>query len=326
MTNLIRIPIFILLLFLNTSFHGTLVSLCAPIKFMIPIRAWRQLWGKISYWIAGGFIITNNFLLNVFFHIEWDIEGLDNLSPDGTYLVISNHLSLLDIPVAQGMFFWQIPFLRFFIKQELVFVPFLGQALWALEYPTMKRYSKETLIKHPELRGKDLETAQHSCEKLLGRPVTILNYPEGTRFTHEKKAKTKSSFNHLLKPRAGGIHTVLSSLGDQMTAILNVTLIYPGHSSPNLTDLLQGRVKRIVVRIEALKLGEGVVPSVEAIRGKGGSLAVRKCLFELWKDKDMLISKFKSDPQIDQKTTQPTNEPSSTDSVGVSNTTPLSSE
>ncbi len=127
MTNLIRIPIFILLLFLNTSFHGTLVSLCAPIKFMIPIRAWRQLWGKISYWIAGGFIITNNFLLNVFFHIEWDIEGLDNLSPDGTYLVISNHLSLLDIPVAQGMFFWQIPFLRFFIKQELVFVPFLGR-------------------------------------------------------------------------------------------------------------------------------------------------------------------------------------------------------
>jgi len=49
-------------------------------------------------------------------------------------------------------------------------------------------------------------------------------------------------------------------------------------------------------------------------------------LFELWKDKDMLISKFKSDSQIDQKTTQPTNEPSSTDSVGVSNTTPLSSE
>ncbi|HIB45164.1 MAG TPA: acyltransferase [Candidatus Lambdaproteobacteria bacterium] len=324
--NLIRISIFVFLIFLNTSFHGTLVSLCAPVKLVIPIQAWRKLWGRISYWIAGGFIITNNFLLKTFFQIDWDIEGLDNLSPDGTYLVISNHLSLLDIPVAQGMFYRQIPFLRFFIKQELVWVPFLGQALWALEYPTMKRYSKETLIKKPELRGKDLETAQRSCEKLLGRPVTILNYPEGTRFTHAKKAKTKSSFNHLLKPRAGGIHTVLSSLGDQLTAILNVTLVYPGHSSPNLADLMQGRVPRIVVRIEALKLGKGVVPSLEEIRGKGGSLAVRKCLFELWKEKDSLISKIQNESQMKLKTIQPTSEPSSTDSLGVNNTTPLSSE
>jgi len=111
MVNLIRIPVFILLIIINTAFHGSLVSLCAPIKFVIPVDAWRHLWGRISYWIAGGFIITNNFLLKSFFHIEWDIEGLEDLSLDGTYLVISNHLSLLDIPVAQGMFFRQIPFL-----------------------------------------------------------------------------------------------------------------------------------------------------------------------------------------------------------------------
>ena len=301
MTNLIRIPIFILLIFLNTSFHGSLVSICAPIKFVIPIKAWKRLWGKISYWLAGGFIITNNFLLRVFFNIEWDIEGLDNLNPAGTYLVISNHLSLLDIPVAQGMFLSQIPFLRFFIKQELVWAPFLGQALWALEYPTMKRYSSETLNKFPELRGKDLETAKISCEKLLGKPVTMLNYPEGTRFTQEKRAKTKSSFKHLLKPRAGGVHTVLNSLGDELTAILNVTLVYPGHSCPNLMDLMQGRVKKIVVRIEALKLGEGDVPSLETIRNKGGSLAVRKCLLAVWKEKDCLISKLQNDYAEDQK-------------------------
>ena len=326
MANSIRIPIFILLILLNTAFHGSLVSLCAPIKFVIPINAWLQLWRRISYWIAGGFIITNNFLLSIFFHIEWDIEGMENLSTDGTYLVISNHLSLLDIPVAQGIFFNQIPFLRFFIKQELVWVPFLGQALWALEYPTMKRYSKETLIKFPGLRGKDLETAKQSCDKLRGHPVTILNYPEGTRFTQAKHAKTKSSFKHLLKPRAGGIHTVLSSLGDELTAILNVTLVYPCHSSPNLTDLMQGRVPRIVVRIEALRLGEGTVPSLETIRTKGGSLAVRKCLIELWMAKDILISKIQSDSAAKLETTQPINEPSSTDSVGVSSTTPLSSE
>ncbi|HIB39935.1 MAG TPA: acyltransferase [Candidatus Lambdaproteobacteria bacterium] len=326
LTNLLRIPIFVFLFVLNTSFHGTLVSLCAPIKFVIPLSGWRRFWGRVSYWISGGFIITNNFLLNVFYHLEWDIEGLVNLRTDGTYLVISNHLSLLDIPVAQGIFLKQIPFLLFFIKQQLLWIPFLGQALWALEYPTMKRYSKETLKSHPELRGKDLETAKLSCEKLRGHPVTILNYAEGTRFTPEKHARTKSSFINLLKPKAGGIHTVLSSLDDEITSILNVTLVYPGHSSPNFSDLLFGRVHKIVVRIESLKLGEGVVPSLETIRAKGGSLAVRNCLNELWKAKDKFISKIHSDAELNAETTQPTREPFSTESVGVSSTTPFSSE
>ena len=94
---------------------------------------------------------------------------------------------------------------------------------------------EDDLKKSPELRGKDLETAKKSCENLIGKPVTILNYPEGTRFSNSKAIKTSSSYKHLLKPRAGGIHTVLSSLGENMTAILNVTMVYPGYSSPNLS-------------------------------------------------------------------------------------------
>ena len=294
MFRVILVPIFICLVSLNTAFHGTLVSLCAPIKFLIPINFWQQFWSRISYWIAGGFVYSNNRLLNIFFQIEWDIKGLENLKPFGTYLIISNHLSLMDIPVAQRIFFNHIPFLRFFIKQELVWVPFLGQALWALEYPTMKRYSKDDLKKSPELRGKDLETAKKSCENLIGKPVTILNYPEGTRFSNSKALKTSSSYKHLLKPRAGGIHTVLSTLGENMTAILNVTLVYPGHSSPNLSDFLKGRLPKVVVRIEKLNLGEAKVPSLQTIRGKGGSLAVRKWLNDLWEVKDILIGKIQN--------------------------------
>jgi len=290
--NFLRIPIFIFFLILNTSFHGALVSLCAPIKFLFPNPNWNNFWERISYWIAGGFIITNNFLLKLFFKIEWDIDGLENLSQNETYLVICNHLSLLDIPVAQGIFFNQIPFLRFFIKQELVWVPFLGQALWALEYPIMKRYSKEKLKKHPEFRGKDLETTMRSCKKLIGKPVSILNYPEGTRFTKKKHFRNKSIYNHLLRPRAGGIHTVLNSLGNQLSALLDVTLVYPGHSSPRLIDFLLGRITKIVVRIKKFKLGIDGTPSIETIRSKTGSIAVRSFLNELWLEKDLLISKI----------------------------------
>ena len=159
--------------------------------------------------------------------------------------------------------------------------------------------------------GSKYQHLRFKAGNTFGRKIQhcLLNYAEGTRFTQEKHARTKSSFINLLKPRAGGIHTVLSSLGDEITSILNVTLVYPGHSSPNFSDLLFGRVHKIVVRIESLKLGEGVVPSLETIRGKGGSLVVRNCLNELWIAKDKFISKIHSDAELNAETTQPTREP-----------------
>ena len=183
-------------------------------------------------------------------------------------------------------------------NSQLIFVPFLGQGLWALGFPSMKRYSKETLNKHPELRGKDLETTKSSCENLRGQPVSMLIYAEGTRFTPEKHSKKKSPYKNLLKPSAGGIHTVLSSLGDELTSILNVTLVYPGHTSPSLFDFLLGKIPKVVIRIEALKLGENDVPSFEKIKSKAGSLAVRNFLNQTWEVKDKIISKIHSESSI----------------------------
>ena len=296
--NTTKISFFLIFLSLNTIFHGSLVSLCGIIKFLIPISKFHIVISKIAYWISGGYVLINNFLIKVFYDPEWDIQGLDNLSMNGTYLVMSNHLSLLDIPTLQRVFFQQIPFLRFFIKQQLIFVPFLGQALWALNFPSMKRYSKETLNKHPELRGKDLETTKSSCENLRGQPVTMLIYAEGTRFTPEKHRRTNSTYKNLLKPRAGGINTVLRSLGDELTSILNVTLVYPGHNSPSLFDFLLGRIPKVFIRIEALKLGENEVPSLETIKSTKGSLAVKNFLNHTWKAKDKIISKIHTEKSI----------------------------
>ena len=135
--NTARIPLFIIFLLFNTIFHGSLVSLCGIIKFLIPISAFSNFIEKIAYWISGGYVLTNNLLMKLFYNLEWDIQGLQNLSMKGTYLVLSNHLSLMDIPALQRVFFQQIPFLRFFIKQQLIFVPFLGQGLWALNFLSM---------------------------------------------------------------------------------------------------------------------------------------------------------------------------------------------
>ena len=321
--NSLRIPLFLIFLLLNTILHGSLVSLCGIIKFFFPITEFRTLIARIAYWISGGYVLTNNLLIKVFYDPEWDIQGLVNLNMKGTYLVMSNHLSLLDIPALQRLFFQRIPFLRFFIKQQLIFVPFLGQGLWALNFPSMKRYSKVTLNKHPELSGKDLETTKRSCENLRGQPVSMLIYAEGTRFNIEKHNKANSPYKNLLKPRAGGVHTVLSSLGDELTSILNVTLVYPGHTSPSLIDFLLGKIPIIVIRIEDLKLGKNEVPSLETIKSKAGSLAVRNFLNHTWEVKDKIISNIHSESPISGKISQATSEPSSTDSTGVSRTTSL---
>ncbi|GAM54938.1 1-acyl-sn-glycerol-3-phosphate acyltransferase [Vibrio ishigakensis] len=67
----------------------------------------------------------------------------------------------------------------------------------------MRRYSREYLIRHPEKRGKDLETTRRSCEKFRHMPTTVVNYVEGTRY---RANKSKSgSYKHLLQPKSGGI-------------------------------------------------------------------------------------------------------------------------
>ncbi len=104
-------------------------------------------------------------------------------------------------------------------------MPVFGQALWSYEMPVMKRYSQEYLNRNPDKRGKDLETARLSCERLKNQPFTIINFVEGTRFTQLKKQKKGSNFEHLLQPKAGGVHMVLSNLGSQLDGILDMTFL-----------------------------------------------------------------------------------------------------
>ena len=62
------------------------------------------------------------------------------------------------------------------------------------------------------------------------------------------------------------------------------------------------------------------------IREKGGSIAIRNFLNNLWYEKDLLINKVHKETHDKLNINQPTNEPSSTDSVGESKTTSLPRE
>ncbi len=56
----------------------------------------------------------------------------------------SNHRSWVDILVLQSIFNRRIPFLKFFLKRQLIWVPLLGLAWWALDFPFMRRYSSSS--------------------------------------------------------------------------------------------------------------------------------------------------------------------------------------
>jgi len=76
--NIVRIPLFLIFLLLNTIFHGSLVSLCGIIKLLIPISKFHIIISRIAYWISGGYVLANNFLIKYLYDPEWVIQGREN--------------------------------------------------------------------------------------------------------------------------------------------------------------------------------------------------------------------------------------------------------
>jgi len=177
---------------------------------------------------------------------------------DKWYLVLSNHQSWADIVVLQFILNNRIPYFRFFLKQELVWLPVFNFVWYALDYPYMKRYSKEFIDKNPNLKGKDIETTRKSCERFKDVPVAVMNFVEGTRFRPEKRQRQQSPYKHLLRPKAGGIAYVLSAMGSHLSAILDVTISYEP-AAAGLWHFMCGRVSTVRVRIRQMAITDEIL-------------------------------------------------------------------
>jgi len=254
----LRGVISLVLYILNTVLCCTPLFIVAFFKLLVPLPGWRRLCDRVLNGLAFLWISNNNWNIRLVNHIRWDVTGLDGLRRDQWYLVVANHQSWVDILVLQRIFHRRIPFLKFFLKKELIWVPFLGLAWWALDFPFMKRYSREVLEKNPHLRGRDIEITRRACEKFKTVPISIMNFVEGTRFTPQKHARQQSPFTHLLKPRAGGTAFVLDAMGERLGRMLDVTIAYPG-GGRSLWDFVCGRVPEIRVRVECRPIGRDML-------------------------------------------------------------------
>jgi 1-acyl-sn-glycerol-3-phosphate acyltransferase len=281
------------LLFLNLLLFGIPVLMVGMVKFAVHMTAPRSrlrtrvilmLSGMAEQWVG-----VNDRIFDLMLPTRWDISGVpEDLRPDGRYLIISNHVSWVDIFAVFRAFHHRAPFIRFFLKRRLIAFPIVGLACWALEFPFMRRYSADYLIRHPEKRGRDLETTRRACQRYRHVPVAILTFLEGTRYSEEKRIEHDSPYRHLLPPRAGAIAFVLASIGDQLDAMIDVTLAYPG-GDVTMWQFVSGRVEKVVIRARRIEIpaefftAEITEPGPARDRFKGW-------IESIWREKDALLA------------------------------------
>ena len=289
-----------LLMVLNALFWVPILLLFALLKLLVPVPAFRRAIAPVLLWIAEAWISCNSGWMALTQRTRWDVAGLDGLDDRSWYMVSCNHQSWVDILVLQHLLNRRIPLLKFFLKQQLIWVPVMGLAWWALDFPFMHRHGAEYLRRHPEMRGKDQETTRRACEKFALAPTSVMNFLEGTRFTPAKHARQQSPYRHLLKPKAGGLALALDALGDKFQAILDITIVYP-EGRPTFWHFLQGRMHRVSVRARRIE-----VPRHLNLAQYSSDPAVRAVfhawVHSLWEHKDALITQVLQEQAASKET------------------------
>jgi len=292
----------IILYFVNTVFWFIPIMLCSLVK-LIPVKPLQRLVSSFADNCATLWISVNYINQQIFSRTKFSISLPESLSTSRWYLVIANHQSWVDILVLQRVFNRKIPFLKFFLKQNLLYVPFLGLVWWGLDFPFMKRYSKAYLKKHPHLQGKDLATTKAACAKFEDMPVSVMNFVEGTRFNQTKlnaPINKNLALTRTLAPKSGGVAFVLNAMGETLTDLVNVTIYYPS-GIPSFWNFISGRVNDIVINVDTISIKsifENGHYSSEYFTNEEQKQRFQQYLNQLWQDKEkelkQLAETFKS--------------------------------
>jgi 1-acyl-sn-glycerol-3-phosphate acyltransferase len=169
-------------------------------------------------------------------HIALQAEGREHLRRGETYLVMSNHQSLYDIPV---LFHVIGPNIRMITKKELFRVPVFGNALAAGGFISIDRSDRRAAIR-------SLDRAR----ELLASGTHVWISPEGTR----------SRTGQLLPFKKGAFYLAFEAL----LPILPVTLRGTRDALP-AKGLRSSAGARVVVTFHS-----SIDPQPYVARGKGG--------------------------------------------------------
>ena len=280
----LRLVLLFLLIAANTLLHVPPLLVVALFKAVLPFQRVRVASNPVLTGLAESWIGVNSWMWDRFTGTRLQLDEGVALQADGHYLVLANHQSWVDILVLQKVFNRRIPLLRFFLKRQLFWVPLLGLAWWALDFPFMGRYTPKQVARRPELARRDIEATRRACRKFSAIPVSIMNFVEGTRFTVAKHAAQGAPYQHLLKPKSGGVAFVLDAMGAGLHAILDVTIVYPA-GRPSLLDLLANRIPAVHVQVRQREIPPALIHG-DYQGDRGFRAGFQQWINGIWREKD----------------------------------------
>lgn len=256
---------------------GGLIMPLALLKLLIPVPAWRRQCSRGAVWLAQQWVATNQLIVHLLHPQHWQLDIRGDLDPRKNYLLVCNHQEWTDIVVLFNAFHGRVPLLRFFLKHELLYVPFIGTGCWAMDFPFMKRHTREQIAANPALRHEDLETTRRACEIYRSEPVTVVNFLEGTRFSEAKRLAKQSPYRRLLRPKSAGVSFALNVMGDQFAGLIDVTLAYRDTGGKSLLwSWLCGEQGGLILRADLLPI------PAELVHGDYEGDAEFRARFQAW--------------------------------------------
>ncbi len=230
--------------------------------------------------------------------ITWHQQA--EMSLDNWYMVVCNHQSWTDILLLQSYLYGVIPPLKFFTKEQLIWIPGVGLAMYVLGFPYVKRVTKAQIKANPKLRNADRENTAAACEGFKNHPTSILNFVEGTRRTEEKQNRQGREFQYLLRPKIGGMDYVLEGMDGYLHKLLDVTIVYPD-GVPSFWAFLQGKCQNVIIEVtphdipQALRGANGL-SNAEDTERKDRRAFLAQWMKSIWQAKDSRISEILGQP------------------------------
>jgi 1-acyl-sn-glycerol-3-phosphate acyltransferase len=273
------------LLILSVTVAGLLYLPFVVLKLLVPVPAFQRACKELMFGIARHWASANRVIYRLMYPVAWEIDVRGTFDPKRSYLLIGNHQSWIDILLVFDQFTRRTPPLCFFLKRELLWMPVIGWACWAMDFPFMTRTG---------MAG-DLETTRRFCDRFRDHPVTVVNFAEGTRFSEEKRVSKRSPYRHLLRPKTAGIAFTLDAMGDQFAGIIDVTIAYRSSRHAPLWSFLIGEQTDLAITIDVLPVPTELI---------GGNYAADKAFRErfqtwlngIWQRKDARLERLINRP------------------------------
>lgn len=235
------IPLFIL----------NLVQMATLVVYPFSIKLFRQLnremadawWGKLEYALGNWWGLTVT------------LSG-DDIPPEESALVMSNHCGMIDIPALFGPAkkARRLGDMKWFVKHEVKHLPGIGWGLQFLDCLFVKRSWH-----------RDQGMIRKTFDKFITHkiPLWLMIFPEGTRLTPEKldrsqriaEKKGLKVLKNVLLPRTKGVVASIQGLRGHINAVYDFTIGFEG-KVPTIIDLLLGRIKRIHLHVKRIPLAE----------------------------------------------------------------------